>query len=320
MQSLVVYGRLLARAIVAGINTDFSSPFSGSSSPCQCGILPTTKQNHVHLITAACGLPKTYSPAQVTKKWAFGDDACFMAAHKLGDVIGVADGVGGWRTYGVDPSLFPSTLMTTCERIVSRGHFQPQQPVGVIAASYYELLENKAPLIGSCTACLVSLDREDKMLYTANLGDSGFRVVREGTVVHRSEEQQHYFNTPFQLAVAPSGLQGVVLSDSPESAQSTSFGVQEGDVILVGTDGLFDNLSEDMILKHIRKLKDPRPENVQHVASLIAHEAHELAFDSEYMSPFSMNAAANGLDIKGGKPDDITVLISRVTEGLPDYL
>jgi len=66
---------------------------------------------------------------------------------------------------------------------------------------------------GSCTACVVALHREESAIYTANLGDSGFRVVRAGKIVHRSQEQQHYFNTPFQLAVAPSDMQGLVLSD-----------------------------------------------------------------------------------------------------------
>lgn len=32
-------------------------------------------------------------------------------------------------------------------------------------------------------------------------------------MVHRSDEQQHYFNTPFQLSIAPPGAEGVVLSD-----------------------------------------------------------------------------------------------------------
>ena len=66
---------------------------------------------------------------------------------------------------------------------------------------------------GSCTACVVALDTADQMLYTANLGDSGLLVIRRGQVVHRSQEQQHYFNTPFQLSVAPTVLEGVVLSD-----------------------------------------------------------------------------------------------------------
>ena len=66
---------------------------------------------------------------------------------------------------------------------------------------------------GSCTACVLSLYKKEKTLYTANLGDSGFLVIRSGKVVARSEEQQHYFNTPFQLAMAPTTLEGVVLSD-----------------------------------------------------------------------------------------------------------
>ena len=67
--------------------------------------------------------------------------------------------------------------------------------------------------IGSSTACIVTLNREERRVYSANLGDSGFLIIRDGEVVHRSEEQQHYFNTPFQLAVAPPSQQGLVLSD-----------------------------------------------------------------------------------------------------------
>lgn len=68
-------------------------------------------------------------------------------------------------------------------------------------------------LAGSSTACIVVLDRTSHRLHTANLGDSGFLVVRGGEVVHRSDEQQHYFNTPFQLSIAPPEAEGVVLSD-----------------------------------------------------------------------------------------------------------
>ena len=67
--------------------------------------------------------------------------------------------------------------------------------------------------LGSCTACLVVLDKEVNALYTCNLGDSGFIVIRDGQIVHRSHEQTHYFNTPYQLAVAPSHLDGQVISD-----------------------------------------------------------------------------------------------------------
>ena len=70
--------------------------------------------------------------------------------------------------------------------------------------------ENKQQIVGSSTACLMMLCHSDLKLYTANIGDSGFLVVRCGEVVHRSQEQQHYFNTPFQLSLPPTELQSEV--------------------------------------------------------------------------------------------------------------
>ena len=62
--------------------------------------------------------------------------------------LGVADGVGGWRDYGVDPSQFSGTLMRTCERLVKEGRFVPSNPIGILTTSYCELLQNKVPLLG----------------------------------------------------------------------------------------------------------------------------------------------------------------------------
>lgn len=63
-------------------------------------------------------------------------------------LIGVADGVGGWRHYGIDPGEFSSFLMMTCERLVSLGKIKPNEPNKLLAQSYYELLENKQPILG----------------------------------------------------------------------------------------------------------------------------------------------------------------------------
>ena len=75
---------------------------------------------------------------------------------------------------------------------------------------FREMQENKQQIVGSSTACLMMLCHSDLKLYTANIGDSGFLVVRCGEVVHRSQEQQHYFNTPFQLSLPPTELQSEV--------------------------------------------------------------------------------------------------------------
>ncbi|XP_074642148.1 protein phosphatase PTC7 homolog isoform X1 [Tubulanus polymorphus] len=306
MQSIVVYGRLLARAIASGIHNEIPSWRNRQTAA------------GYHLVTASSGHGYHHnntSPAQLMKKWSFGDDACFFAKHNLADVMGIADGVGGWRSYGIDPSQFSYALMQTCERMVCQGKFRPKEPAGLIASSYAEILEQKNPLLGSCTACLVSLHKEDQILYTANLGDSGFLVVRNGKVVHRSEEQQHYFNTPFQLSITPPlGVQ-MMISDSPESADSTAFPVEEGDIIVLGTDGLFDNLTDEMIIEHLRSHKTNSLSTIQNAANGLVNMAVTKSYDPEYISPFCIAARDAGINCLGGKPDDITVLLASVQTG-----
>ncbi len=49
-------------------------------------------------------------------------------------------------------------------------------------------------------------------------------------------------------------------------------------------------------------------------AKNIANFAFELAKDPAYMSPFAISAIENNLQYIGGKPDDITVIVSRVSK------
>lgn len=122
--------------------------------------------------------------------------------------LGVADGVGGWRNYGLDPGEFSYTLMQACERLVEGNLFVPSKPVGLLSSGYSHLRRLKE-VKGSSTACVVVLSRKDSILYCANLGDSGFVVLRDGEIVHRSKEQTHGFNTPYQLACPPAGEVGL---------------------------------------------------------------------------------------------------------------
>lgn len=46
---------------------------------------------------------------------------------------------------------------------------------------------------------------------------------------------------------------------SPDAAESSSFDVQLGDIILTATDGLFDNMPDYMILQELKKLKASGP-------------------------------------------------------------
>ena len=49
----------------------------------------------------------------------------------------------------------------------------------IFLKGFREMQENKQQIIGSSTACLMMLSHTDLKLYTANIGDSGFLVVRQ---------------------------------------------------------------------------------------------------------------------------------------------
>jgi serine/threonine protein phosphatase PrpC len=66
------------------------------------------------------------------------------------------------------------------------------------------------------------------------------------------------FNTPFQLSLPPSHLASEVLSDTPESADRYEFSVEHGDVILLATDGIFDNIPDSVLVKEVGSLQRGR--------------------------------------------------------------
>lgn len=301
MHTLWLTGRLLTRAVLNGI-----ANITTAADPNH------RRRHEAQLVSAVCGFAKD-KKIQRLIRGQFGDDAWFTAKYKCNDVLGVADGVGGWRAYGIDPGEFSMHLMRTCERLVNTGRFSPSNPSELLAKSYYELIHHKKPILGSSTACVVILNRENHTLYTANIGDSGWMVVRAGRVIRRSEEQQHYFNTPFQLSLPPPGYQADVLSDRPDTAQTDTFPVEDGDVILLATDGVFDNLPQTLLVKELQKIQGERSASrLQNVANSIAWMARNLSFDETFISPFAESAFANGINTIGGKPDDITVILATV--------
>merc|ERR1719234_2451460 len=145
--------------------------------------------------------------------------------------------------------------MKSCERLVKAGYFVNDQPAKLLESGFLEMQQSKRPIIGSSTACVAILNHADGKLYTANIGDSGFLVFRGGRVVHRSHEQQHYFNTPFQLSLPPTELQSEVLADRPESADQYEFSVEDGDVILLATDGIFDNVPDKLLAAEMAEVQ-----------------------------------------------------------------
>ncbi|GFH09353.1 protein phosphatase, partial [Haematococcus lacustris] len=160
---------------------------------------------------------------------------------------------------------------------------------------------------GSSTASLLVL-AGDRVL-ASNLGDSGFLVLRNGQVIFHSPQQQHDFNFPFQIGSSDS------MSDMPASAQKFELAVQAGDVVVMGTDGLWDNCFDEEIMSVIRYCQDVNMP-LDKTAQVLAHYARHRASDPKFASPFAYAAFQAGFAYMGGKMDDITVVVARVAHAL----
>ena len=88
-------------------------------------------------------------------------------------------------------------------------------------------------------------------------GDSGFLLVRKGQAVFRTPALQHFFDCPLQFAAYPDYTSA---TDTPEDAGVYELPVQPGDVIVAGTDGLWDNVPQEEIIVTLPKTGNGLPE------------------------------------------------------------
>ncbi|GFR39752.1 hypothetical protein Agub_g236 [Astrephomene gubernaculifera] len=121
------------------------------------------------------------------------------------------------------------------------------------------------------------------------------------TVKFRTNQLEHEFGRPYQLGHHEA-------ADSVEKCDVAMQAVRPGDVLVLGTDGLLDNLSDAEIAREVAVCRSHGSG-----PSVIAHRLARLAFEASYdksrSTPYS-TAASEHFDMvySGGKPDDITVL------------
>lgn len=267
---------------------------------------------------------------------------------------GVADGVGGWGELGIDAGEYARSLMLNCRdaaaSATAEAHKKRKKEGAMSSSSDKKsprssssssslFVDPKAVLTvghsrttaqGSATACVLSLDPRTGELAAANLGDSGFVIVGgggggggggsskngngsknssevAGRVAFKSPQQQHGFNFPFQLGAAGSA------SDSPADAEEFLLPTNPGDVVVVGTDGLFDNVFADEVAR-LASLSKARGDGPAEAAEVVAAFARRRAADTEAATPFAVAAQAMGYNYRGGKMDDITVVVGFIED------
>lgn len=251
-------------------------------------------------------------PAKVDKN---GEDAWFFKTDKYGGgVVAVADGVGGCNLAGVDPALYASVLSYE----VAEAYEKVQDLKGAIA-----IAQEETRLPGAATLCVVEV--QGTKLRAANVGDSGFRIIRGGAIVFASPVLQHGFNFPYQLTNMEINMGA---GDTAEDAEIFDFPVQSGDLVVTATDGLFDNVYDDDIAKVATEaaMRGTDALTATRAASeALVTLARKHAEDTEYDSPFiiewnrymqaSLGESAQEAGFSprsGGKLDDITVVVGVV--------
>ncbi|KAJ6006597.1 hypothetical protein N7451_004541 [Penicillium sp. IBT 35674x] len=169
----------------------------------------------------------------------------------------VADGVGGWTESRVDPADFSHGI---CGHMANTALSWDQpadklRPKQLLQSGYDQVVADPTIKAGGSTAS-VGVALPDGRVELANLGDSGSVLLRLAAVHHYSLPQTHGFNTPYQLSLIPPKMRaqasifgGAYLEDFPRDASVTNIQVQHGDVLILATDGVFDNLNNQDILK-----------------------------------------------------------------------
>lgn len=242
-----------------------------------------------------------------------GEDAYAVHVTPRASLLAVADGVHAWSRVGINSGDASSAVVREARHRFARAletdassplpRYLPK-PLRLLNLSWDEV--RRRDIKGSTTVVLMTLDGRTGVLRSAVLGDSGFVVFRNvrsdhASLLYSSPHQEHSFGRPYQLGHHER-------SDAPDDAMLHEVRLQPGDVIVCGSDGLFDNLGELDILTMLQQA--PRPALM---ANAIAHAAFDVSMDPSAASPWS-RWAEEELDLPyiGGKPDDITVIVAEV--------
>ncbi|XP_008672857.1 probable protein phosphatase 2C 1 isoform X1 [Zea mays] len=238
------------------------------------------------------------------RKAASGGEDAFFANSDAGGVFAIADGVSGWAEKNVNPALFSRELMRNSSNFLNDEAVSHDPQILLMKA------HAATSSIGSATVIIAMLEKTGT-LKIASVGDCGLKVIRKGQVMFSISPQEHYFDCPYQIS---SEAEGQTYKD----ALVCSVNLMEGDIIVSGSDGLFDNIFDQEIVSIISESP-----SVDEAAKALAELARKHSVDVRFDSPYSMEARSRGFDVPwwkkllggkliGGKMDDITVVVAQV--------
>lgn len=286
-----------------------------------------------------CFSAKTYQKTHPGKLKIGHKDADATLASPM--LLGVADGVSQLEEFGMDASELPNELLRVCEEL-GMNQLIPDRPVSpqdAYRGPVYLLKEayEETESLGSTTVLLAVLDNSTKihgklhpMVAVLTIGDCELLMLRrlDGRqspfqAVFHTEMQRidGHSQTPLQLArvddrVDPDFDEDLALEVIERGSAVHCVSAYEGDIIVLGSDGIFDNLFLEEIVDIVNEaLPAPKPGNFvatqPALLSQIARRLVEEAHGKSEAGPHGLPDTPIGL---GGKMDDTSVVVGEVVE------
>eukprot|EP00927_Polykrikos_kofoidii_P065738 TRINITY_DN61453_c0_g1_i1.p1 TRINITY_DN61453_c0_g1~~TRINITY_DN61453_c0_g1_i1.p1 ORF type:complete len:408 (+),score=75.50 TRINITY_DN61453_c0_g1_i1:83-1306(+) len=259
-------------------------------------------------------------------------------------LLGVCDGVSQLEEFGMDPSELPNELLKVCEELAmlqlipedmpraSNSKDSYKGPISLLKEAYEE-----TESFGSTTVLLAALDNSTRihgklhpMIAVLSIGDCELLMLRRSNqrkgpfeAVFHTEMQRIDYNaqTPLQLARVDGRIdedfdESIALEVIEKGSAVHCVSAYEGDIVIMGSDGVFDNLFLDEVVEICNQLMRPsnRAEFTPMPSRILSQVAERIVYASHAKSD-SKSGQSNDTPIgKGGKVDDTSVVVAETVE------
>eukprot|EP00929_Paragymnodinium_shiwhaense_P050056 TRINITY_DN25235_c0_g1_i1.p1 TRINITY_DN25235_c0_g1~~TRINITY_DN25235_c0_g1_i1.p1 ORF type:complete len:423 (+),score=83.54 TRINITY_DN25235_c0_g1_i1:94-1362(+) len=255
-------------------------------------------------------------------------------------MLGVADGVSQIEEYGIDASELPKELLSCCEELallqLTPGVPVPPQdsykgPISLLRRAF-----EGTEALGSTTALLAVLDNSTRihgklhpMVAVITVGDCELLLLRRYPssrdpmqVAFHTEMQRidGHAQTPLQLArvdarIDPDFDDDITIEVIERGSAVHCVSAYEGDIVIMGSDGVFDNLFLDEVVDLANSVLSPSPGKFFPTDPRMLEElAQKIVFEAHRKSIPRAGGYADSPIGKGGKMDDTSVVVGEIVE------
>jgi protein phosphatase PTC7 len=257
-------------------------------------------------------------------------------------LVAVADGVSQIEDFGIDASELPNELLNAVEELAVSQLLPGQEteeycgPISMVRDAY-----EATEALGSTTLLTAVMDNSTKihgklhpMIAVCSIGDCEILILRRDSM----SQLQPVFHTEMQRidGNAQSPLQLARVDDSIDPDFDESIAIEviergsavhcvsafEGDIVVMGSDGVFDNLFIDELLAIVQSMVPTGALGAKFQPidrRILGQIAHRIVMESHAKTQPGPAGYRDSPIGKGGKIDDTSCVVAQVVEWTEEY-